>query len=238
MYNILIIGENLFETCCLVKKIMEEQKNVNLFNNIFSNYIDAIQLIKSNIPDIILIILKNYDEINNIDIIKYININHLTKYKESIVVYIEDGIIPANAIRNSYILSYINNINQINDIIFNKNKEKIMKKQDVLKRIQLEMKKLNFKFSYIGTKYMLECIFEIYLNKDYENINLNRDIYPIIAKRYNTSINNIKSNITQSYIRMIYDCSIDTLEDYLKIYVGKQNPKKKEVINAILRNVI
>ncbi len=237
MYNLLIMSENLLKTYTLVKNIMKEQKHINLFNNIFSNYIDAIQLIKSNIPDIILIVLKTYDEINSIDIIKYIDVNHLTKYDESIIVYIEDGLIPANAIKNSYIDSYINNMNQINDIIFNKRKEKIKNKQDILKKIQLEMEKLNFEFSYIGTKYLLECIFEIYLNKDYDNINLNRDIYPIIAKRYNTSINNIKTNITQSYIKMIYNCSEDILENYLKICLGKQNPKKKEVINAILRNV-
>ena len=100
------------------------------------------------------------------------------------------------------------------------------------------MKKLNFNFSYIGTKYLVECIFEIYLNKNYENFNLNRDFYPIISKRYNISVNNVKCNITQAYMKMLCDCSIKQLENYLKIYVGIQNPKKKEVINAILRNII
>ena len=97
---------------------------------------------------------------------------------------------------------------------------------------------MNFNFSYVGTKYLLECIFEIYSNKNYEQFNLNRDFYPIISQKYNKSINNIKCNITQAYIKMVCDSSIENLENYLKMYIGTQIPKKKDVISAILRNII
>lgn len=238
MFRLLIVGENLFDTDSIVNDIIKKKSNMNLFNIIFSNYTDAMQLIKNNIPDIILIILENYYNINNIDIIKYMEINKLSKYKKSTIVYIKNGDIPANEFENQYILAYINSITEFNELILNKSKKDEQEKQHILKKIKLEMEKLNFNFSYVGTKYLLECIFEIYSNKNYEQFNLNRDFYPIISQKYNKSINNIKCNITQAYIKMVCDSSIENLENYLKMYIGTQIPKKKDVISAILRNII
>lgn len=237
MNNILIVSENLSNDYSIVEDIVKEQKT--RFNIIFSNCIDAIEFIKNNIPDIILIIEKVFDDINNQNIIKYIDSNNLRKYNKSIIIYTKMCYISTeNKVENKYILKYVESIEQFNELILFMNKKEIDNKQHILEKIKLEMEKLNFNFSYVGTKYLLECIFEIYLNKNYENFNLNRDFYPIISKRHNKSINNIKCNITQAYMKMLCDCSIKRLENYLKIYIGTQNPKKKEVINAILRNII
>lgn len=236
MNNILIVSENLFNEYDIVESILNGGKEK--INIIFSNCKNTIEFIKRNIPDIILIILKSCGNINTQNIIKYIDSNNLKKYNKSVIIYTEMCCFSENKVNNQYILKYIEDIEEFKKLILLINKKYIDKRQYILEKIKVEMEKLNFNFSYIGTKYFLECIFEIYSNKIHEKFSLNRDCYPILSQKYNQSINNIKCNVTHAYMQMLCNCSISKLENYLKIYIGIHNPKKKEVINAILRNIV
>ncbi len=104
-------------------------------------------------------------------------------------------------------------------------------------RIKKELEILNFDFSYIGTRYLLEVIYEIYINWNLEEWSLNSKIYPIISKKFKTSINTIKCNITYSLNKSLLKSSNVFLERYLKIYQGEKNPKIRDIIIVILNKI-
>ena len=82
---------------------------------------------------------------------------------------------------------------------------------------------------------MCETIYEIYLQKNI-NVKLNTNIYPIIAKKYNTTINNIKIAIFRASLNSYYDCE----EEKLSTYTGKKiinKPTTLETIRAILKHI-
>lgn len=87
-----------------------------------------------------------------------------------------------------------------------------------------------------GTKYLSECIALIYNN--YDNCeNLTKSVYPIIAKKYHKTINNVKCNITSATNAMFYDCDENRLKEYFNFYTICK-PKTKLVIYTILNKLI
>ena len=103
-------------------------------------------------------------------------------------------------------------------------------------KIKNELKKLKLNFSYVGTKYLYECICECYYRNIIYDINLNKDIYPIISKKYNKRIDSIKSNISKAITLMYYENE----EKYLSNYFGYDilsRPKTKDIITKILFNI-
>lgn len=110
--------------------------------------------------------------------------------------------------------------------IFNKKSEKIKK----------ELKSINYNFKYTGTIYILESIKLIDYLKLSENFKLEKDIYPIIANKFGTDINNIKSSIVYATDKMYYDCDEGKLKDYLNLeWMLKPGPK--DVIKAVLKRI-
>lgn len=103
-------------------------------------------------------------------------------------------------------------------------------------KIKLELEKLNFNFSYIGTKYLFEAIYILYTLKLYYNFKLEKDIYPIIATKYSTSSHNIKNNIINATDKMYYDCEEEILESYIDEYIFSK-PGPKNIIRAILKRI-
>ena len=73
----------------------------------------------------------------------------------------------------------------MNNIIYN----------EVLK----ELLYIGFDFKYKGTSYLLQSIVYVLSNRDLQLLNnLEKDLYPVIAKLNNTNINNVKTNITKA----------------------------------------
>ena len=241
MYNILIVEDNIALLHSLINVISQELPNVRI-NCISSTGKETLTILKNHSIDIIILDLTLNDDVTGFDIINYIDSNNLVQYKNSIIIY-TGNLQSLSILRNNpYVYTYISKINGMEILIKNINEliikcKKNLNKQNILEKIINELKLLHFNFSYNGTKYFLECIYEIYLTSDYNNINLKGNIYPIIAKRYNKSVNNIKSNITQSYIRMCNSCSISYLEKYTNLYLGKEHPKIKDLIQCILRKL-
>lgn len=110
-------------------------------------------------------------------------------------------------------------------------------KDEIINKIKLELKKLSFRESYRGFKYLVECIYEVYILKDFYNVNLSKEIFPKIAKKYNKSIECVHSNIKQAMKIMYYDCDKNTLMEYFK-YVEEEKPKLKELIERIIEHII
>lgn len=66
--------------------------------------------------------------------------------------------------------------------------------------------------------------------------NLQRDIYPLISKVYNKTINNIKCNINNATESMYYRCESKILREYFKFH-DDTKPTAKTVIYTILNKI-
>lgn len=119
----------------------------------------------------------------------------------------------------------LENINVQNDI-----------KLNLKNNIRDELEKLSYNFEYIGTEYLLEAIYFLYCSNKYYKFSLEKDVYPIIAKEYGDTSNNVKSTIIYATDKMFYDCE----EILLKKYLGKYElikPGPKKVIRAVLKKM-
>lgn len=62
-----------------------------------------------------------------------------------------------------------------------------------------DLQEMGYNFKYRGTLYILDAIEYIYKSNNMDLLeNLEKNVYNIIANKYNKSINNIKTNIIKS----------------------------------------
>ncbi len=102
--------------------------------------------------------------------------------------------------------------------------------------IRKELQYLGYNLSYYGTKYLIDCIYYAYKEGEFFDGNLTRKIYPIVAKKYSKTCNNIKCNITRATDMMFYECEETKLLKYLKFQVISK-PGTKLIIEAILNKI-
>ena len=177
---------------------------------------------------------------NGEDVIKEIEYKKIEKYRSSIIVVSGDY----SMIRQVYNSDYIYrcflkpfNFNEIEESI-----EKIIcennyeMETDVKSKINKELKKLKFNFTYKGTKYLSECIYQIYKSNESDVDNLSKEFYPIVAEKYNKSVNTIYGNIKQAINAMFFDCEERILKEYFK-YSFVVKPKPKEIVYIILNKL-
>ena len=99
----------------------------------------------------------------------------------------------------------------------------------------MELSYLKFNMSYKGTKYLAECIYLLY-NRELSKVNLSKEIYPILGKKYNTNSINIKCNIFQACNNSYFECEQDILEKYFNLPICAK-PKTMELIIEIIRHI-
>lgn len=76
----------------------------------------------------------------------------------------------------------------------------------------------------------------LYNNGYTSKTKLKKDVYPILAKKYKKSINNIKTNIINACDLMYYDCQLDIIEKYFGL-VYNEKPTPKYIIATILEKL-
>lgn len=108
----------------------------------------------------------------------------------------------------------------------------------VKNKIKQELKKIAYNFSYKGTSYLVETIYILYrsFQKKPEECNLEDEIYPLVAEKYNTSANNVKCNIRNATDKMFYDCDEKVLREYLRDYEFSK-PGAKRIAFKILERL-
>lgn len=156
MYDVLIVENSLTNTEKVVNMLSQEP-NYFRVANISSNYEETIQYLLSKKFEIIIL---NY---SFLEIVEYIENNQLFDYQKSIIVLSENK----NIVNTNY-LSCFNNesieYNQLLEILSQflkyKNSSNAMKN-----RIREELIRLNYNYSYTGTKYVEDVIFELYKRK-------------------------------------------------------------------------
>lgn len=96
-----------------------------------------------------------------------------------------------------------------------------------------ELMYLGFNVKHNGTKYITESILIL---KFYYKTNNIKDIYSIIARKHNTTSNNIKSNILKSINYMYCETDFSKLEVYFSL-AEDIKPTPKQIILTVLKNI-
>lgn len=239
MENLLIVESNLaqahFWTNCICKKIMD----IRLYQIALTG-MEAIEILKNKEVDIVILDLELSD-MSGFDIIEYITKNNITKYNSSIIVITDHMELLNYVIQNKCVFSYCSKINDIdfiiqtiNNLICEKKKEHSV--DNIKEQIITELEKINFKFCYDGTKYLVDAIYECYCQNMIYNINFNKNIYPIISEKYKKSIETIRTNIFNSVLEMYNDTEEKILSNYFG-YKVVSKPRNKDIIITILRKI-
>lgn len=194
----------------ILNTVSSEVPEVKIFK-ITSDFCEVSDILKSHLVDFVLLD-KNIDNSKClIDCIK------LYSYENRLIIINDDIPSCINKIK-SFIFPSLNNANTLKQLI------------------NIELKNFNFNFSYLGTRYLSDAIYEAYYRcKDFD-INLNTDIYPILSKKYNRSINNIKSNIYYSANMMYYDTEANQLGKSIGLNIDFK-PKLRDIIVSILQKI-
>jgi len=239
MENLLIIEDDIVQSHFMANYICKEISNIRLYN-IATTGKEALNIIKDKKINIIILDL-NLPDMTGIDILNYIDKENIQGLDASIIIVTGEMELLRQVKNNKYIYTYYSKVNGyetiINDI---KNivdeKQKTQKSDLITEQIKNELQKLKFNFSYIGTKYLYDCIKECYDREDIYNINLKSDIYPILAKKYNKTINSIKSCIFKSIVIMYCESSEQNLSDYFG-YKIITKPKMKDIIFGVIQKI-
>ena len=240
MVNILIIDDNMHYSKNLINFLFQRNPVIRLISMITDGK-EAIKYLsnKNNTTDIILLDM-NLPYFSGSEILKFLDNNNLEQYTDSVIAISgEINYIPYLR-NNKYIYTFINKLQgfekileEINNLSDRKQLETMNKKNVILKELNL----LKFNEKFVGTKYLLEAITIIMENYKYREYNLNRDIYPIIANKYNKTVNNIKCNINNATTIMNCDCEKNILMKYFTFYNINSEAKPKQVIDAIIKKV-
>lgn len=234
MLNMLVIIENKNLGIKLINSISESNKNIRLYN--FCNNInDAINILDKVKVDFIILEV-NYETLFGIEVIDFFIKENRKEYFNSIILL-------SNKKINNYPFIFecieipINLKKILNSVekIYNY-KEKSNDYISIKNKITYELKYLNYDLSHIGTKYLGEAILEIYFKKNYLGDDLKNNIYSVLAKRYNKSINTIYGDIKQATISMYANCSKDIIIDYFYFEKCKK-PKVTDVIFKIINKI-
>lgn len=109
---------------------------------------------------------------------------------------------------------------------------KISTLDNLKKQINIELNALHYNLSHNGTRYLSEAILQVYL-KGEDKDNLTKDIYPIIAQKYHTTVNNVKTSILQASNYSFYECTNDEILMYFKFH-SVSKPNTKTIIFTII----
>ncbi|MBR6034024.1 MAG: hypothetical protein IKP28_04745 [Clostridia bacterium] len=237
MINVLIIENDPIVCKRIVNGILQNVKNVHLCG-ISYTVKEAIEIAKKQKVDLAILDcdLKNNVSLKFLDFASEYN---KTSGKMSVIAMTNN--IGNKELDYSCILKVINKpviLEQIINAIREFSNGENVSTQNILKnKILKELEKLQYNFSYVGTQYMAEAIYEIYTKKYiYSGGNLNKNIYPIIAEKHNTTVNNVKCNITSATKTMSEKCPKEIIQSYL-FCDENEKPKVKEIMYKVINRL-
>lgn len=98
-------------------------------------------------------------------------------------------------------------------------------------KICKELEKMNFKFRQYGTQYLIDTIYEV-INNGNIDINISKEIYPLVARKYNKSANTIHSGIKNTF----FSINRKLLKEYMNYY-NENEIRLKDLIFTVAENV-
>ena len=235
MTRILIVENNKIDCKEIVNCIAQSNLDIKVYGIAYTGE-EALNILRTQSVDLVIL------DCNFIDITKekFFNIlykEQIEKYRNSIILIsnfenktfsIEENLYIYNCI-----IKPINDKNILDTIIKYLHQKNV---NDLKYKIHKELEKLHFKNSYNGTQYLIETIYEICIRECIWNVNLSKDIFPILSNKYNKSTNTIHSNIKKAISIMFFDCDENTLKQYFNYY-ELEKPKLKELIFKVIDHI-
>lgn len=247
MINILIANNDLDFSKKIINEISKNNLNVRICN-IATDGQEALNILLK-CEDIIDIVIMNLDlpTYNGSKILREINENKVLKYEKSIIVLSkseeDNKILSLN--HNPYIFSCVSKKDDFNGIL--NNIKKLIKikdaqsvtsaKVELRKNIMKELQKLHYNSKFLGTKYLCESILKVSEMPYWDTFNLEKKIYPLVAKKYNKNVQNIKCNINNATAIMNCECPKSIIMKYFNFLDSSDEPKAKLVISTVLEHL-
>jgi len=233
MLQLLIIDNNFNSTKNILNGILNKTKDIKV-NKIVTNKCEIIDILcKRNIDIIVLneivfnykIILKIILSIQKKNIKNILVLNKKTQQK----MIIEE---------NGTAISFINTTNDIVEICKRIENENIEKNIDYLKdKVINELVSIGFCHTHQGTLYLAEAIIYMYkYDKKNQQKNIEKNVYKVIADKYNENIQKVKSNIIKATNYMYMESNVDMIKKYFHFYEDKK-PTPKLVILTVLDKI-
>lgn len=91
---------------------------------------------------------------------------------------------------------------------------------------------MDFRFHQYGTQYLIDTIYEIINKNGNIDINISKEIYPLVAKKYNKTPNTIHSGIKNTF----FSINRKLLKEYMNYY-NESEIRLKDLIFAVVENV-
>lgn len=233
MLNLLVIENDPSMCKKIVNGVMLYVKNVRVCG-ISYTVKEAIEIASKQKVDIVIL---DYDLPNGVSH-NFLNFVSEHKEKQNIcIILLTDNQNSLDDVGDAIIC----NPHELTKLIYsvrNISNSKVIANQGIIKnKIFNELEKLQYNLSYVGTQYMAEAIYEIYSKKYiYTGGNLTKNVFPVIAEKHHTNINNVKCNITQATRCMIQNCPKEMLESYL-FCVDNNKPRVKEIMYKIINKL-
>lgn len=234
MLNILILENNAY----FCKEILNNIQSGNSVAHVLNiSFCDTEALIALNNNDIHIIII-NLDCCSE-NLLETIIKKYHYKYKSSLILYTNYSNLP-NYLKeyNFLIHKIIKNCKTYKLILLTLSdliNKKLLEVTSIRTLIKNELEFLGYDFSYVGTKYLAEAIYLVYILNS-ETYDLQNQIYPIISNSTNTSITNIKCGIFNS-TSICYSC--DSKKIFEKYFSRKlvTKPRTKEIIDIVIEHL-
>ena len=180
MTRILIIENDIFKCKKIINCISQSNLNVKIYSVVYSLE-EAVYFLKKQIVDLI-ILDTNLINIKKLNFFEFLFNEKLYKYRKSIIAIVGFGYKSLTIKEEYYVFDYI--INPIENIKIVEVITNYVDKYSFLNlklKIAEELSKLNFKFSYNGTQYLIDCIYEVYSRNYIWNVNVSKEIFPILS---------------------------------------------------------
>lgn len=217
MVDVVILEKDLNYCKYFINNICETNKNVRI--SFIANTIEEILTVPC--IDVLIANCEFMEQIENYELsyshIMYISDNVIDSNTKNLIVIPKDK---ANSISRklkilSETLSNINLDNLISD----------------------EVSFLDYNFSHTGTLCLIETMKLLYkTTTHYFEINLEKEIYPIVAEKFNTTAHSVKGNIIYATSKMLAECDKTKLCKYLGFNISK-SPGSKTIMCTILEKI-
>lgn len=237
MINLLVIENNSEQCKNIVNYISQFCFDVKVYSIVYTEQ-EALEIIQTQIPDVILLDL-DLPDFSAFHILNYIEENKMDKYSNSLIVFSNKLLSPSQLQNNKYLNCFFKKPVQLKKIVLRLKEIAMIKMASsdeilIKSKIIHEMELLNYNFSYHGSKYLVDAIYELYKNKDKFHDNLSKYVYPIISKKYHKSANTIKCDIDHATKMMFYDCEENIIYRYFNLV---EKPTLKQVMFTILNKI-
>lgn len=236
MINIILIGKDIKFFRKLINSINIENPNIKICG--IADTINEMMLLISKLHiDIMLVDTDSFET-------KYFILNN-KNYKDKVCFIISDRANKVMFNNNENCIIKNQNINkvieQINTMLTNKlikeNIKQNEQEENILrKKIKKELNSIGYNYELLGTTYIEETIYILYTLKYYSGDNFEKDIYPIVAKKYGKNVHNVKCNIRNATDIMYLENKIEKLKEYFQ-KENLNNFKSKKIIKKVLEKI-